>query len=78
MDEPTLKQVLERHRGRLLQIEGVIGIAVGMSGDDPNKLCIVVYANRDEPPADLPRELDGHPVEMHKVPGFEARGAEED
>jgi hypothetical protein len=78
MDESTLKQVLERHRGRLLQIEGVIGIAVGMSDDDPTRRCIVVYANRDEPPADLPAQLEGHPVEMHTVPGFEARGAQEE
>ena len=35
----------------------VIGIAVGLAGDDPNRPCIVVYAERDGPPADLPRTL---------------------
>ena len=77
MAEPTLMQVLERHRGRLLQIEGVVGIAVGLSGDDPAKHCIVVYARRNEPPADLPTELDGYRVELHKVAGFEAQGDQE-
>ena len=77
MAEPTLMQVLERHRGRLLQIEGVVGLAVGLSGNDPAKHCIVVYARRNEPPADLPTELDGYPVELHKVAGFEARGDQE-
>jgi hypothetical protein len=62
--EPTLKQILERHRGRLLQIQGVIGIAVGVSGDDPNRRCIVVYGDRDEPPSGLPTELEGYPVEL--------------
>ncbi len=77
MGELTLKQVLDRHRGRLLQIEGVVGLAVGLSGDDPAKHCIVVYARRNEPPADLPTELDGYPVELHKVAGFETRGDQE-
>jgi hypothetical protein len=77
MDEPTLKQVLERHRGRLLQLEGVVGIAVGLSGDDPARHCIVVYAQQNEPPADLPTELDGYPVELHKVAGFETQGDQE-
>ncbi|MHC4141387.1 MAG: hypothetical protein ACYTA3_00840 [Planctomycetota bacterium] len=77
MEQPTLKQVLDRHRGRLLQMEGVIGIAVGLSGDDPAKHCIVVYARRDEPPAELPTELDGFPVELQAVAGFEARGEQE-
>ena len=77
MDEPTLKQVLERHRGRLLQLEGVVGIAVGVSGDDPARHCIVVYAQLNEPPAELPTELDGYPVELHKVAGFETRGDQE-
>ena len=77
MAEPTLMQVLERHRGRLLQLEGVVGLAVGLSGNDPAKHCIVVYARRNEPPADLPTELDGYPVELHKVAGFEARGDQE-
>ena len=77
MAEPTLMQVLERHRGRLLQLEGVVGLAVGLSGNDPAKHCIVVYARRNEPPADLPTELDGYPVELHKVAGFETRGDQE-
>jgi hypothetical protein len=77
MEQPTLMQVLERHRRHLMQLEGVVGIAVGASGDDPTRHCIVVYARRNEPPADLPSELDGYPVEVHTVAGFEARGDEE-
>jgi hypothetical protein len=72
MGEPTLKQVLERHRGRLLQIDAVVGIAIATSQEDPSRPCIVVYADVDEWPQDLPRELDGYPVELHKVGGFEA------
>ncbi len=77
MAEPTLMQVLERHRGRLLQIEGVVGLAVGLSDNDPARHCIVVYARRNEPPADLPTELDGYPVELHRVAGFKTQGDQE-
>jgi hypothetical protein len=76
MAEVALKQVLERHRDRILRIEGVVGIAVGLSDRRPGTPCIVVYADLERWPDELPRDLEGHPVEVHRTAGFEAGGRE--
>lgn len=72
MEKPNLQEVIERHRKRLLKIDGIVGIAVGAAASDPNRRCIIVYASMDDWPAELPRELDGYDVELHKSSGFHA------
>ena len=72
MDTPGLKEIIERHRARLLGIRGVIGIGAGVSATDPQRSCILVFADRDQWPDELPRELDGYPVELHLASEFKA------
>lgn len=70
MAKPGLREVIERHRERLLKIEGIHGVGTGESLDDPAEPCIFVYTDLDEWPADLPRELDGYPVRLQHASRF--------
>lgn len=72
LNGPTLKQVIDTHRTRLMKIHAVHGVAAGLSSSDPPRPCVIVYADTDQWPANLPRELDGFPVEMHSARGFQA------
>ena len=71
MDGPGLKQVIERHRARLLAIPGVNGVAAGRSG--AGRHCVIVYGDLKERPAELPLELEGYPVELRRTGEFRAR-----
>lgn len=55
-----------------MKIDAVHGVAGGMSSSDPPRPCVIVYADTDQWPANLPRELDGFPVEVHRAAGFQA------
>jgi len=67
-----IRQILERHRDRLMGIDGVVGVAVGRSSSDPGRFCVLVYATTRERPAGLPETLDGYDVEVRKTSGFRA------
>ena len=70
MEKVTPKQVVEKHRKDILKIKGVSAIAFGMSSTDSSKRCIIVYADLDQWPDQLPHELDGYQVEVQKTSGF--------
>ena len=55
-----------------MKLEGVVGVAVAASSSDPKQRCIVVYTMTNDRPPDLPRELDGYPVENQKTSPFRA------
>jgi hypothetical protein len=60
-DVKTIEEVLRRHTDRLMQIPGVVAIALGICNERP---CIKVYV-RDMTPAlqaAIPTVLDGYPV----------------
>lgn len=68
-------QVLEREETRLMAIEGVHGVAVGLSqqnnGDDSTVVIKIFVAGGGVPPG-LPRQLEGVPVEIVETEGFRA------
>jgi len=72
MSESNLKEVIERHRTAVMQLAGVVGIAVGLSKTDTRKPCIQVYVTNDTWPDGLPQQLDGCQVELVKSAGFRA------
>ena len=72
MNEPSLKDVVERHRTMVLQAKGVVGVAGGISKTDPKKLSIQVYVTINHWPDGLPHQLDGFEVELVKTSGFRA------
>lgn len=72
MKKASLQDVVERHRADVLEIDGVAGIAVGVSPVDPAKRCILVYTTTNGWPAGLPHQLDGYDVELVKTSGFRA------
>ena len=59
---PSLKEVVERHRAQVMSLQGVVGIAAGLSKTDPQKRCIQVYVTTNEWPPGVPRQLDGYDV----------------
>jgi len=72
MNEPSLKDVVERHRTIVMQAKGVVGIAVGISKADPRKRSIQVYVSTNHWPDGLPHQLDGYDVELVITSGFRA------
>jgi hypothetical protein len=69
---PSLKDVIERHREKVMSSKGVVGIAAGLSKADPQKRCIQVYVITNDWPAGVPRQLDGYDVELVKTRAFRA------
>lgn len=67
------REAIERHRQRLMQIDGVVGVAFGAPTGSPERRCILVYATVDDWPPELPRQLEGYPVELQKSTGFHAQ-----
>jgi hypothetical protein len=72
-DMSVIKDALDRHRARLMEIESVIGVAIGRSSQDPEGFCIVVYTRSGQRPSDLPEEIEGFPVEVQLTSEFRAR-----
>ena len=59
----SLKECLERHRKKLIALPGVVGVALGLSPRDSRR-CLLLYTDATADPDALPKELDGHPVEI--------------
>jgi hypothetical protein len=72
MNDPNLKDVVERHRAQVMRLRGVVGIAVGLSKSDPSKRCVQVYVTTNDWPEGVPHQLDGYEVELVKSSGFRA------
>ena len=72
MNKPSLKEVIERHRAQVMSLQGVVGIAAGLSKTDPQRHCIQVYVTSHDWPEGVPRQLDGYEVELVKTSGFRA------
>ena len=60
--EEEVRQIKQRHAPELLKQRGVSG--VGIEKDDAGDFVLVVYLETDDPQvrAQLPQELEGHPV----------------
>jgi len=67
-----IQEVFAEHRESLMAVPGVVGIAIGRSGD---ALCIrVMVAQRNaELDRRLPRELEGYAVEVQETGPIRAR-----
>jgi hypothetical protein len=73
MSRASLKEVVQKHRGDIMKLPGVIGVGVGLSPTDRNKRCILVYTTTSERPPDLLKQIDGYDVEIvKKKKGFRA------
>jgi hypothetical protein len=70
MQSSSLKEVVERHRKRIIQLRDVSGVGVGVSPKDPSKPCILVYVTTNDWPEGLEREIDGYDVELAETTGF--------
>lgn len=62
--------VLERHRGELLRIPGVVGVGIGKNGEEVIELLL------ERPVEGVPRSLDGVPVRTRIVGRIEARNGD--
>jgi hypothetical protein len=57
----SLEDILTRHTDRLLSIPGVVGVGEGERAGQPVVL-VMVAALTPELAAELPDDLDGHPL----------------
>jgi hypothetical protein len=69
MNQLSPKQVLERHRKRLMKLTGVVGVGFGLSPTNPGKRCLLVYVSVADRPPGIPAQLDGYDVEVVRAPG---------
>lgn len=69
---PSLQDVISRHKAQVMGIHGVVGVAAGLSKVDPANRCVQVYVTIDDWPEGLPHTLDGYQVELVKTSGFRA------
>jgi len=64
-DLAELSRVLEAHAPELMELEGVAGVAVGLSADGRTPcLKVLVVELTPELEARIPRTLEGQPVEL--------------
>ncbi len=56
------QEVLERHRGELLRLPGVVGVGIGRSNGETIELLVESQEGRN-----WPRELEGVPVRVRVV-----------
>ena len=65
MSEKSINDVKEGWEKSLMAIEGVIGVAIGLTKDRKRK-CIKVYLDRkaSAKAAQIPKVKDGYPVEV--------------
>lgn len=62
--EDEIREVKRRHSAELLRMPGVCGVGVAKGKD--GGLVIALHLDTDDPQiaAQLPKELEGHPVEI--------------
>jgi hypothetical protein len=65
MSNRTIGKVKETYESQLLAIPGVIGVGIGLT-QDRRETCIKVYVDRrvSEAGAEIPKEIEGYPVEV--------------
>lgn len=73
MTKPTLKDVVEQYRHRLMQVAGVAGVAAGVAKSNPQKPCIQVFVTTDQWPDGVSHRIEGYDVELVRTQGFHAR-----
>jgi hypothetical protein len=69
----SIEQVKEEHELQLMAIDGVQGVGIG-ERDDADGLAIKVYVDNKTKALQekLPKELDGHPVQIEVSGEFHA------
>ncbi|HVS19677.1 MAG TPA: hypothetical protein VMT18_13820 [Planctomycetota bacterium] len=66
-DLAELNRVLAAHAAELMEIDGVVGVAVGLSADGRTPcLKVLVVERTPELEARVPRKLEGQPVELEQ------------
>ncbi|MDX6693535.1 MAG: hypothetical protein QOF02_1138 [Blastocatellia bacterium] len=70
----SIEKVKEEHELQLMAIEGVQGVGIGQR-DDSDELAIKVYVDNKTKALQekLPKELDGHPVQIEVSGEFHAQ-----
>ncbi|MBU3966098.1 MAG: hypothetical protein KKG76_01805 [Euryarchaeota archaeon] len=68
------RMVKERHENAIFNIDGVVGIGIGLSGTEPGKVVIEVYVKKPahEMKRMVPEVLEGIPVEIVETGEFVA------
>ncbi len=72
-DKKTIEEVKEAWEKRLMSIQGVMGVGIGLTKDHRQK-CIKVYVNSKAATKakEIPRIIEGYPVEVEIKKTFRA------
>lgn len=70
-DNGNIEEVFERWAARLRAIDGVMGVAIGLSKDTKQKV-IKIYVDRKHivEATEIPREIEGFSVVIETRPSF--------
>jgi hypothetical protein len=69
----TIQEAKEASEDRLMAIPGVMGVGIGLTKDRQGR-CIKVYVDREASAqaAQIPKEIEGYPVEVEIRGAFRA------
>lgn len=73
MPQKSIEQVLSDNTSRWMALPGVVGTGIGECNGKP---CIKVFAaaKSDSLQRQIPKQIDGYPVEIEVTGEFKARG----
>jgi hypothetical protein len=73
VSNPTIEEVKADWEERLMAMPGVMGVGIGLT-QDRQRTCIKVYVNRQSPAptTQIPKEIEGYPVEVEVRKPFRA------
>jgi hypothetical protein len=78
MPAPDIREVIKGHADRIMSIDGVVGIARGMSKDNQNCILILVIKDTPELRKRIPGQLEGYPVLIEETGEISAFSDEEE
>ena len=64
---PTIREVKERHEGRLLSLPGVVSVGIGKNPDSTAVIIIGLDKPRPDTERQIPQALDGYPVKIEII-----------
>lgn len=64
---PGIREVKDRHEGRLLSIPGVVSVGIGKSPDGTPAIVVGMDRHRPETLPEIPGELEGYRVRVEIV-----------
>ncbi|MDO9339901.1 MAG: hypothetical protein Q7T72_05165 [Bacteroidales bacterium] len=69
----TIQEVKEKHEARILKIEGVISVGIGLREDKTPAIIVGLNQDKQGLVRRIPLVLDGYPVEIQIIGSIKAQ-----